>query len=389
MDKKAILRAVWFTPGPNKRWGIPLLFTGSPGVGKSSVIEGLAEDLNVPIKTLIASLREPSDFGGLPIPQDNGSVTYSPPNWAFDLCNVPNGIGVAFFDEITTCAPATQAALLRIILNGAVGDLQLPPGIRMVSACNPTDEAAGGWDLAPPLANRFAHLDWERPTGRDWCDWLVGGAGEEDEAESFDPLKEQERVMKHWHTHFAKARGLISGFIQRRPDLLFNMPKAGHPGSAKAWPSPRSWELATRCIAGAKLHGLNDVNEECLISATVGPAASAELITWIHEADLPDPVAVLDGKVKFEHDKRRLDRTLAVLNSCAAYIKPKTVEKRVERGDKLWELIIDIYDEAPDLIITSARTLTTNGLYKSETSRKGLKTVNDFLREAGITAKSR
>ena len=37
---------------------------------------------------------------------------------------------------------------------------RLPAGVRVVAAANPPDEAADGWELAAPLANRLVHLDW-------------------------------------------------------------------------------------------------------------------------------------------------------------------------------------------------------------------------------------
>jgi MoxR-like ATPase len=66
-----------------------------------------------------------------------------------------------FIDEITTCMPQVQAALLRVILHRKVGTKVLPPRVRIVAAANPPDEISGGFQLTPPLANRFCHIVWE------------------------------------------------------------------------------------------------------------------------------------------------------------------------------------------------------------------------------------
>src|SRR5215470_7347151 len=74
---------------------VPVLLWGAPGTGKTSVIRSLAEQAGWPCETVIASIREPSDFAGLPIVVD-GRVDFAPPRWAVRLADA--GHGVAFFD---------------------------------------------------------------------------------------------------------------------------------------------------------------------------------------------------------------------------------------------------------------------------------------------------
>ena len=110
---------------------------------------------------MIASVHEPSDFSGLPVVGDDPAeqgVPMAPPDWAVRL--VRAGRGLLFLDELSTAPPAVQAALLRLVLERRVGALRLPPGVRIVAAANPRSSAADGWELSPPLANRFVHLQW-------------------------------------------------------------------------------------------------------------------------------------------------------------------------------------------------------------------------------------
>ena len=147
--------------------GVPAVLWGSPGTGKSSAVMALAESAGLRCEVVIASIREPSDFSGLPIIVDGG-VRFAPPEWAKNLAD--QGSGVLFLDEISTAPPAVQAALLRVVLERVVGDLALPSNIAIVAAANPPDQAADGWDLSAPLANRFCHLDWsvKRPSCGSW-----------------------------------------------------------------------------------------------------------------------------------------------------------------------------------------------------------------------------
>ena len=87
---------------------IPVLITGPPGTGKTSFIKALGLDLGVPTVTIISSIREPSDFSGLPVVSPEG-VRMEAPKWAKDLATAPtNGVdlsGILFLDEITTVSP--------------------------------------------------------------------------------------------------------------------------------------------------------------------------------------------------------------------------------------------------------------------------------------------
>ena len=150
---------------------VPVLLWGAPGTGKTSVIRAMADAMALPCETVIASIREPSDFAGLPIVV-GGEVRFAPPAWARRLAQA--GHGLLFLDELSTAPPAVQAALLRVVLERAVGDLTLPDEVAVVAAANPPEQAADGWDLSAPLANRLCHLDW-RTDPRAVADGLAGG----------------------------------------------------------------------------------------------------------------------------------------------------------------------------------------------------------------------
>ena len=47
--------------------GVPAVLWGAPGTGKSSAVMAMAEAAGTPCEVVIASIREPSDFAGLPI----------------------------------------------------------------------------------------------------------------------------------------------------------------------------------------------------------------------------------------------------------------------------------------------------------------------------------
>ncbi|MEU1168154.1 MoxR family ATPase, partial [Streptomyces sp. NPDC005921] len=143
---------------------LPVLLWGEPGIGKTAALTQLAETLELPLTTVIASVHEPSDFSGLPVVGDDPAVQgvpMAPPDWAIRL--VKAGRGLLFLDELSTAPPAVQAALLRLVLERRVGALRLPPGVRIVAAANPRSSAADGWESRPRSPTRASPRATARP----------------------------------------------------------------------------------------------------------------------------------------------------------------------------------------------------------------------------------
>jgi hypothetical protein len=379
MNTLSIMKAATFTP-TSHGWGVPILWEGKPGVGKTSRIHELAK-FGLHVEVLVGSVRAPTDIGGFPMP-DNGTMKLIPPHFAEVVTKAKRA--VIFADELNTSPPAVQAAFLRAMLEKVVGDTQLPGGVRWMAACNSVEDAAGGWDLAAPLANRLGHLQWDSPSADAWSQWMLADVDKKIVAEqSAEDI--EDFVLAEWPVPWAKARGLVAGFIKRKPELLFRMPTAGDPNASKAWPSPRSWENAARALASSEVHELALPDQESFVAAFIGYGPAAEFLTWRKNADLPDPEDVLDGRVGFKHDKRRLDRTAAVVNSCAAFVCDEDCDNRNNRAAKLWEIMAGILDDgAPDLIVNPAMSLTMKGMSRVPSARKALAKIEPILRSAGI-----
>jgi len=92
--------------------GVPALLWGAPGTGKTSYILAVGHALRLPVEVVIASIREPADFAGLPVIRDDG-VRMEAPAWARRL--VAAGRGILFLDEISNITLGTQAKLLQVL----------------------------------------------------------------------------------------------------------------------------------------------------------------------------------------------------------------------------------------------------------------------------------
>jgi len=353
-----------FTPGPKGLWSLPMRIIGGPGTAKSDMVTQVAIRAGLHVKVVLASLREPTDFLGMQFAGSDGQMLYSPPDWVAEVSQIP--YSVVFFDEINTCAPATQAALLRIVLDRVVGDVKLPKTVRIVAAQNSVEDAAGGYDLAPSLANRFGTLsDWRAPDVDAWVAWLLGSGGDSDSLQGLkisDPVAEERRVMESWHAEYARAAGTVAAFVVRKPALIHQQPVASAPGASSSWPSRRTWAMATRAMAASKIHGLGDEETDRYVGSFVGTAAVVELRSFITKLDLPDPADLLDGRIQFKHSDTRMDVTMSVLSACSALVVPSDAPRRVERSRCLWEILREVMPKASDVAWPTVKLLCSRGV---------------------------
>ncbi|MFC8661008.1 AAA family ATPase [Streptomyces sp. NPDC057199] len=325
---------------------LPVLLWGEPGIGKTAALTQLAASLDLPLTTVIASVHEPSDFSGLPVigddPAEQG-VPMAPPDWAVRL--VRAGRGLLFLDELSTAPPAVQAALLRLVLERRIGALQLPPGVRIVAAANPRSSAADGWELSPPLANRFVHLQWTHD--HDVVVRGLGGTWPRATLPRLDPERLPEAV--------GFARRAVCELLSARPGLVHRLP-SNETRRGGPWPSPRSWEMTLCLIAFATAAGSSREVLSLLVRGTVGDGPGLELLAGLDRMDLPDPELLL-AEPESAVLPERGDLRQAVLDGVVAAVRKRPDKAR---WDAAWALLVRALDTgAPDLVVVPATTLAS------------------------------
>ncbi|MER7183428.1 MoxR family ATPase [Streptomyces hyaluromycini] len=325
---------------------LPVLLWGEPGIGKTAALNRLAQALDLPLTTVIASVHEPSDFSGLPVVGDDPAVQgvpMAPPDWAVRL--VQAGRGLLFLDELSTAPPAVQAALLRLVLERRVGALRLPPGVRIVAAANPRSSAADGWELSPPLANRFVHLQWAHD--HEVVVRGLGGTWPRATLPRLDPDRLPAAVDF--------ARRAVCGLLATRPTLVHRLP-SGEMRRGGAWPSPRSWDMTLRLVAFAHAAGSSRDVLSLLVRGTVGDGPGLELLASVDRMELPDPETLLADPDAAELPERG-DLRQAVLDGVVAAVRERPDRAR---WDAAWALLVRALDTgAPDLVVVPATTLAS------------------------------
>jgi hypothetical protein len=194
------------------------------------------------------SLREPADFGGLPIVDPDGGpssgaclvprITFAPPRFAVEAA--ADG-GVIFLDELTTAPPAVQAALLRAVVDRAFSDLELDPSrVAIVAAANPSSDAAGAgtWCRRSPSAS---------PTSASICRRTTGPRR--------SPATGAARIDVRWPGRRPAALApctLAGGRVPPRTAVAAAAAPGRRQPARRGLAVPRIWDYATRLIAAAE-----------------------------------------------------------------------------------------------------------------------------------------
>lgn len=144
----------------------------------------------------------------------------------------------------------------------------------------------------------------------------------------------------------------MSGFINVRPSLA-SIPPSDPTRAGRAWPSPRTWDMASRLLAAANSIDSRDEVKDVLIQSTVGQGPGLEFLAWITEMDLPNPEEILADPTNFLLPSRA-DRAYAILASVATAVASNPTPSRWKAG---WQVLAKAGDSTPDVAAMAARIL--------------------------------
>jgi hypothetical protein len=354
---------------------------GLPGVAKTETIKAFARATKRKCYILIGSLREPADIGGYPFPVDHqvvaseevteggkkiGHIALLAPKWAADTWDGEKWLIV--FDEITTCPPAVQAAMLRVLAERIVGDTPLPADTWLCALSNPSGIAANGFELEPPMANRMVHFKWET----DWEAWEQGiSSGGEFPEPRFRAVPEE------WHTRKAYWGSLVAAFRKHKSDCFY-LPtdSAGNVTVERsklsgAWASPRSWWMAVQGMAACDSAKSSESVRSMVLHGAVGFDVAHQFETWLANLDLPDAEEVLKAAIACMKDNTpvpmpavdRPDKVIAFLATLTERVvgNPNDTERFTgERWNAAIEIVERIGSKYADVALSQLKPLVSN-----------------------------
>lgn len=330
---------------------VPVLVWGDPGGGKTAVITDLGESLGRHIEVVIGSTRDQTDYQGLPIEKD-GDMTYASPAWVRRLNSAKKGLLVA--DEVNLGTSQVLKAQLRVFQERWVGEVRMDDSVSIVAMANPVDSSADALEITPPVANRFAHLDWDFDQDV-WLSNLVS---------SFEHVEYpaiSSMITAGSQADTLRARSLVAAFLksnrglidQKVPEALGTRARDGGVASSYGYGTRRSWDNLGKVLS--YLHHDDDAAVLTVARGLVGEGAGREFFNYYKSADLYDPEAVMDGTTKVDWHDGRDDRLYALVQAVTALAASRGTAEAFTKA-------LAVFDEAvsekkKDIVVPSVRTM--------------------------------
>ena len=243
----------------------PMFLWGPPGIGKSELVEEIANELGGIMYDCRLGQMEPTDIRGIPFyNKEIGKMDWAPP---IDLPDEETAsqypIVVLFLDEMNSAAGSTQAAAYQLILNRRIGKYKLPDNVVMVAAGNRESDKGVTYRMPTPLANRFIHQEMKVDFAS-YQTWAVKNNIHQD----------------------------VVGYLSFAKQDLYDFDAKS---SSRAFATPRSWTFVSQLLDDDD--GDNDTLTN-LIAGTIGEGLAVKFMAHRKiSSRLPKPEDILSGKV--------------------------------------------------------------------------------------------
>jgi hypothetical protein len=301
------------------------LVTGSPGIGKSALIQTVADHLNLKLIDKRLAEEDPTGIQGFPTIID-GRSSYAPPDWlpiegdALPINPVskqPYKGWLLFFDEFTSAAKAVQTATFKIIHDRKVGLKNIHKNVAIICAGNKETDNAFVEEMSTAMQSRLCHLELVMNT-KDWLEYA------EDAGYDY-------RVVS---------------YLNWKPNELYHF-DPNH--TDKTFRCPRTWEMASRIMSKTED---DDPTRRILIAGVITQAAALQFDAYLQcYGNLPKMEDILrdpeNTMVPVE-----ISTLWALSSSLAVHAKPENIEalmKYINRIKKEFQFITHTwsgYDQA-------------------------------------------
>lgn len=229
----------------------PLLITGMPGCGKTSVVNQVGQELQYDVVVEHPAVSDPTDYKGLPmlpLPGEDSARFVALGNLALIL--KATNPTIYFFDDLGQASPAVQAACMQLFLARHVNGHRIPDCVTFVGATNRRQDRANVSGVLEPVKSRFKSIVEMVPDLNDSCQWMLKNG-------------KSAKVVAFLRFRGAQNDGGLLAKFEPSADLTNS-------------PLPRTWEN----LSDLEELGLpSDIEAEAFRGA-VGDAAANEYLTF-------------------------------------------------------------------------------------------------------------
>lgn len=229
--------------------GLVPFVQSSPGMGKSSIMKSVANELQLAMIDHRLSTSAPEDLSGLPRFNEQGHAEFAPFAELFPLAgtDLPDGKQgwMLFLDEMNSANKSVQAAAYKLILDRMVGQKHLHENCVITAAGNLSTDRAITNNLSTAMQSRVVHLEMDI----NFEEWLQDVA-----------------LLEQYDSR-------IVAYLSQYPGKLMDF-RPDH--NEKTFCCPRTWEFMNRLIKG------QDVNETkaALYAGTITSGVATEFIQF-------------------------------------------------------------------------------------------------------------
>jgi len=273
----------------------PVLIKGSPGIGKTSVITQVCENIGAELIVSHPVVSDPTDYKGLPFPTKDGTgAMFLPFGDLLQLIKAKKPT-VFFLDDLGQAPMSVQASCMALLLARRINGHAVADCVTFLAATNRRQDKAAVQGILEPVKSRFASIIELEVNIDDWVEWAIKNG---------------------------MPTELIA-FIRFRPDLLNNFKPTADIINT---PNPR-----TVAFVGSMVNkGIPDGCEYEVVSGAAGEGFAAEFIgfrqVWKNLPDL-DKLIADPKKAKIPSDPAIL---YAICGALAAKANRKNFKAIVE-----------------------------------------------------------
>lgn len=147
----------------------PILIKGSPGTGKTDIVEWSVRKLDYDLLIMHPVVDSPIDYKGLGSVVD-GEAAFLPYGNLKKLINAKKPL-VCFFDDLGQAPAAVQSAVMQLLLARQINGQPISKFVRFVAATNRREDKANVSGILEPVKSRFASIVELEVSTDDWILW--------------------------------------------------------------------------------------------------------------------------------------------------------------------------------------------------------------------------